>query len=41
VWIEKGKAISNTDARWNDKEKEVLELAKAELDNYKFLKEEN
>ena len=41
TWIEKGKTIPNTDARWQNKEKEVLEMAKAELDNYQFLKEEN
>lgn len=41
TWIEKGKTVPATDARWKDKEKEALGMAKAELDNYQFLKEEN
>jgi hypothetical protein len=41
TWIEKRKTIFATDARWNAKEKEVLEMAKAELDNYQSLKQEN
>jgi hypothetical protein len=41
TWIEKRKTIPNTDARWNAKEKEVLEMAKAELDNYQSMKAEN
>lgn len=40
MWIEKGKTIPNTDARWSDKEKEVLEMAKGELENYQAMKEE-
>ena len=41
TWLENGKAIPTNDARWQDKEKEVLESAKSQLENYKFLKEEN
>jgi hypothetical protein len=41
AWIEKGKTIPSSDARWNEREKQVLEMAKAELDNYQFLKAEN
>ena len=33
-WIENGKAVSNDDARWHEKEKEVLEAAKYQLENY-------
>jgi hypothetical protein len=41
AWIEKRKTIPSTDARWSNKEKEVLEMAKAELDNYQSMKAEN
>jgi hypothetical protein len=41
AWIEKRKTVPATDARWNAREKEVLEMAKAELDNYQSLKTEN
>jgi hypothetical protein len=41
AWIEKRKIIPAADARWNNKEKEILEMAKAELDNYQSLKQEN
>jgi hypothetical protein len=40
TWIEKRKTIPATDARWNNKEKEVLEMAKAELENYQSMKAE-
>lgn len=41
TWIEKGKTIPISDARWQNKEKEVLETAKGEMDNYQSMKEEN
>jgi hypothetical protein len=41
TWIEKGKAIPTSDNRWQNKEKEVLEMAKAELDNYQSMKEDD
>ena len=41
MWLENGKMIPTTDAQWQDKEKEVLEAANSQLENYKFLKEEN
>ena len=39
VWIENGKTIPNSDKRWREKEREVLEAAKGQLENYGFLKE--
>lgn len=41
TWIEKGKTVPTTDARWKDKEKEILEAADGQLETYKRLKEEN
>ncbi|HEX8369865.1 MAG TPA: hypothetical protein VF604_15070 [Pyrinomonadaceae bacterium] len=41
AWIEKGKTIPASDNRWSDREKEILETAKAELDNYQSMKDEN
>jgi hypothetical protein len=41
TWIEKRKTVPATDARRNDREKEVLEMAKAELENYQSMKTEN
>ena len=41
AWIERGKTIPVFDTRWNAKEKEVLEMAKAELENYQSMKEES
>lgn len=40
TWIEKGKTIPDSDARWQSKEKEVLESAKSELENYQSMKAE-
>lgn len=40
MWIENGKTIPNSDARWQEKEREVLEASKNQLENYEFLKEE-
>lgn len=37
-WIESGKAIPNTDPRWNEKEKEIREQAKLEAESYEMLK---
>lgn len=41
TWIENGKIIPTTDARWQETEKEVLERAKDQLETYKGLKEES
>jgi hypothetical protein len=40
-WVENSKIIPITDKRWPDKEKEVLEATKSQLENYTFLKKEN
>jgi hypothetical protein len=40
-WIEKGKPVPIEDKRWKAKEKEVLEEANDQLENYKQLKEDN
>lgn len=40
VWIENGKTIPNTDKRWQETEKEILERANGQLENYERLKEE-
>lgn len=39
VWIENGKPIPDTDSRWQEKQKDVLEQAKQTLDFYPTLKE--
>jgi hypothetical protein len=39
-WIENGKTIPNTDKRWNETEKSVLESAKYKLEGYQRFKEE-
>jgi hypothetical protein len=41
AWTEKGKAVSKEDARWAEKEKEILEKAAGNLEMYKMLKEES
>lgn len=40
AWIEKGKTVSATDARWNQRETELLEQARGQLENYQSLKDE-
>lgn len=40
-WFEKGKTIPNTDPRWQETEKEILERASGQLENHERLKEEN
>ena len=40
MWIENGKTIPNSDTRRQEKEREVLEAAKNQLENYEFLKKE-
>lgn len=40
TWIENGKTITNSDKRWNETEKAVLENATYKLENYRQFKEE-
>lgn len=40
-WVENGKTIDTSDKRWAETEKSILDNATAEVENYKFLKEEN
>lgn len=40
-WFEKGKAVAKDDARWSEKEKEILQNAADQLENYKMLKEDS
>src|SRR5688500_6026996 len=40
AWIENGKTVPDSDKRWQEKESEVLEAAKSQLENYEFLREE-
>jgi hypothetical protein len=37
-WVEKGKTIPRTDARWKEKETETLELFKDKLETYRMFK---
>jgi hypothetical protein len=39
-WVENGKEVDKADKRWAETEKQTLESAAAELENYKFLKDE-
>jgi hypothetical protein len=40
-WIEHGKVVPAGDPRWAEKEITILEQGKRQLDNYRFLKENN
>lgn len=41
TWVENGKTIANTDKRWIETEKNVLESANYKLESYKEFKEDN
>jgi hypothetical protein len=41
TWIKDGKAIERSDPQWANTEKSELEHARAELENYDFLKDNN
>lgn len=38
IWFEKGKVVTKDDARWNEREREILENAKNNLDLYQDFK---
>ena len=40
-WTENGRSVPTTDKRWQEKETEVLESGKSQLENYNGLKEGN
>lgn len=40
-WTENGKPVPPTDKRWQEKESEAIESGKSQLENYKFMKEDN
>lgn len=40
-WLEKGKVVPKGDARWTNRESDILEDAKSQLRNYVEMKEEN
>ncbi len=40
-WTENGKTIPNTDQRWLETEKEILERARGQLETYQRFREEN